>query len=376
MMVHIQVTEASSAILENAMTAVLGVTPGYVLIATVSQPAAATPKIVTANIANADAEAAGRIAQRIVPDNIVSGLALYGFKNSSFISIGVTACVPGFALVSTDCRPCAVGYYCEGGTEPSKGCDVGTFSLSRATSFSSCWEAEFVILSARFLTQDLDRSVVNETEKRFRSALINLLSVTGVPADAIVVGAKKQYTQRRAFAELILYTSRRSGITQVDAGIAVVPGSSPTVADRIKSYLNQQLKLEGLPPAMTLSLTITGEGAVARGSSSVWLIAGLVIGCCVTAFLVSSYLLSRVKTEAEEERQLRIKMEELRERFGITLQEGFVLNTEAGKVLMRSCVPRGRNLAEMTVVRRSYLESAAHLALLEVCHTKTRKDSF
>ena len=59
---------------------------------------------------------------------------------------------------------------------------------------------------------------------------------------------------------------------------------------------------------------------------------------------------------------LQSKMEELREKFGITMREGFALSTETGHW---RCI-RASALAEMTVVRRSYLESAARLSLLEV----------
>jgi hypothetical protein len=151
--------------------------------------------------------------------------------------------------------------------------------------------------------------------------------------------------------------------------MAVPPELVPATMERIKSGLNQQLKLQGLPPATILSLTITGTArdAATGGTSSLVLIASVVSACCVTVCLVGCCLWARAKAEAEEERVLRIKIEELRVQLGITLREGFVLNTETGTAFVRSCAPRARNLAEMTVVRRSYLEAAARLALLEVC---------
>jgi hypothetical protein len=362
--IPIKISETSSAMLQSAMASVVGVQPGYVLVASVSQPAAATPRLVTANVASADADAAGRIAQRIVPDAIVSGLALNGFPNASFVSVGVTGCVPGYELISSVCKPCMPGYYCVGGSAPSQGCGVVAYSFSSANSSASCWTADFILVVATMSTQDLSKDVMKIADKLFLSALI---SAAGVPGDTIKLNFRLGASERRSHASFMRYLSRRFSLAQIRFGIAVIPDTGPAIADRIKSDINQQLKLQGLPSITIVSIVVTGTGATAGGTSSVVLIASVVSACCVTVCLVGCCLWARAKAEAEEERVLRIKIEELRVQLGITLREGFVLNTETGTAFVRSCAPRARNLAEMTVVRRSYLEAAARLALLEVC---------
>ena len=359
-MISNSVTESSAESLRDTIAAVLGVKLETVFVAEVSQPGTTTPKVVTTNIASEGAKAAGKLAQSIVPAALISSLVQHGFADSVFISATVTACVPGFELVSSVCEPCPVGYYCVGGTKPSEGCNAGYFSASRANSSESCWAADFVMLSVSISFPDSrpETSITNTSlDKTFRLALA---AAAQVPLDSVVVNAKKQRPSRR-YDEI-----------SFKAGIAVIQGTGPEVAERVKLNLNQQLQLRDIPPATLQSLTVTGGGAPVSGAySSLGIIVGLVIGSCVavTACLIAPYLASKAMVESEEERLLRTTMQALREHFGITLQDGFALSTETGAMLTARrwrCTRRTKKLAEMVVVRQSYLESAARLALLEV----------
>ena len=207
-------------------------------------------------------------------------------------------------------------------------------------------------------------SNVSTLDQIFRSALA---AAARVNMDTVVVNAKGQRP------------SRRNEEASFNAGIAAAQGTGLEVAERVKSGLNLQLQLRGLPPASLKSLTVTGGGAAAAGGySSVGLIVGLVLGCCLAASvcLIVPYMWSKARVESQEERLMRCTMLALRERLGITLREGFVLSTETGAVLTTRhwcCASRARKLADMTVVRRSYLESAARLALLEVALSALRR---
>ena len=342
------VTDNTAILFQNAMAEVLEVQPGYVFLASVSRPASATPNIVTIYIASQNAEAAGMLAQPVVSGALTTGLAQYGFPDTTFISIGATACIPGYALVSSVCQPCAVGYYCVGGTEPSKGCDVGFFSFSKANSSSSCWAADFIILEAVMSSSDFKGKFLNDTiNEKFQLALA---TVAQVRPDSVVV---KSMTE---------FTTRRSEQTTLNAGIAILPNTGPEVAERIRSNLNMQLQMEGLPNATITSLTITGGHGSAEVGSSLSLILGLVIAFCIIVCMVGSCLCTNSKSESREEKLLQSKMEELREKFGITVREGFVLSSETRHWRFATA----RAWAKMTVLRRSYLEAAARLALLEV----------
>ena len=342
------ITDNAAVLLQSAMAEILELQPGYVFLASVSQPVSATPNVVTIYIASQNAEAAGMLAQPIVSDALTKGLALYGFPDTTFISIGVTACIPGYALVTSVCQPCAVGYYCVGGTEPSKGCDVGFFSFSKANSSSSCWAADFLILEAVMSSSDFKGKFPNDTiDEKFQ---LVLAKVAQVPPDIVVVNSMTEFT------------TRRSEQTTLNAGIAILPNTGPEVAQRIQSNLNTQLQMEGLPTATIASLTITGDHVSAVVGSSVSLIVGLVIACCITVCMVGSCLCTNSKSASQEEKLLQSKMEELREKFGITMRDGFVLSSETRQW---RCT-KARAWADMTVVRRSYLEAAARLALLEV----------
>ena len=350
------ITDNTANLLQNAVADVLGVQPGYVYLASVSQPASAisasvtqsAKETVTTYIASRNAEDAATLGQIAISETLTEGLALYGFPDTTLTSIGVTACIPGYALVASVCKPCAIGYYCVGGTEPPIQCAVGCFSLTKANSSSACWEADFVLFTAVMSSSEFNGEFSNATiDQKFQLALA---IVANVPHDAIVVNSMNDFK------------STRSEQTTLNAGIAVLPNTGPEVVKRIQSSLNMQLQMEGLPPATIISLTITGGGASTGGGLSVSLIAGLVIACCITLCMVGSCLWTNSKSASQEEKLLQSKMEELREKFGITMREGFALSTETGHW---RCI-RASALAEMTVVRRSYLESAARLSLLEV----------
>ncbi len=353
------VSERSLGALEGALAAALGVPRERVFVADVSQPGTAMPKVVTANIASDNAAAAGEITQSVVPEALMGNLARHGFADAAFLSVTVTACVPGFDLVLSVCEPCPIGYYCLGGTTLAKGCPAGYFSAPRANASAACWAADFVMISASLQLPDAWPAVNASLDKIFRAALA---AAAQVPLDSVVVNSIGQRGD----------SARRATQASFDAGIAAAQGTGPDVAERIRSDLNLELQRRGLPPASLNQLTVTGGAGAAGGVfSSVRLIVGLVVGfgAAVAACMVAPYLLSRAQAESEEDRLLRAAVQALRERLGITLREGYMLSTETGAVLSarRWCwAPRARRLAEMTVVRRSYLESAARLALLEV----------
>ena len=156
-------------------------------------------------------------------------------------------------------------------------------------------------------------------------------------------------------------------------------GTAGRTAAKIKAGLDLQLQLQGLPTVTLLFLTYTGPGYDSgEGGTSVAMVAGLVVCCCVvTACLAYPLLLSKTRVESEEDKQVRCTMEALRSRLGITLREGFMLSTETSAVLgCGRCWPSiAGKRAETVVVRSSNLEAAARLALLEVISIIIGNDS-
>ena len=355
-------TDAATVTFQNTVASLLGVNNGYVLLSAISQSASATSTSIVVNIANADADSAAKLAKSIDSNTFVAGLAVNGFPNCSLKSVAVTACLPGYELVSSICKICTAGYYCVGDSAPSKPCPVGYFALPGANASAMCKLMDFVIVTAVIQLSGViagtsgENDLAETIEDKFQNSLA---TVANVAPETIVVTISTQF--RRS----------ASNSVQLSAEIAVPLDTAASVAGRIsREGLNKQLQQQGIPQVSQVSVTATGVSA--SGGSSVALIIGVVVGCfaAIVVSITAVYLSSKSLTESDDDRLLRSAMEKLRKRLGITIEDGFVLSTEtvtAFQFRFGKWASKTRKSIETTVIRRSYLESAARLSLLQVC---------
>jgi hypothetical protein len=124
------------------------------------------------------------------------------------------------------------------------------------------------------------------------------------------------------------------------------------------SSLNRDLAAQGLPECTTLNAAIE-DPPVETTQVSTIAVVGLSLGGSILLLGCLRYIVMQAaqKTHTEEERMLIGKMAELRKRFKISRDDGFLLSSEdAPWLVWRS--------GGYIVVKRDYLEAAARLALL------------
>jgi hypothetical protein len=136
------------------------------------------------------------------------------------------------------------------------------------------------------------------------------------------------------------------------------PAAASALKERLNGpALNVQLLRRGLPSGTLLSVVVR---EVAQTSSvSVGLILGFAIAGAVLLFMVGGLALSHTLRDVSspEERQLRHALTVLRQQLGITVQDGYVLSSEA--------VPWSWRGREVVHIQRSHAEAAARLCLFQ-----------
>jgi hypothetical protein len=119
-----------------------------------------------------------------------------------------------------------------------------------------------------------------------------------------------------------------------------------------------QLQRRGLPSGTLLTVEVRKE-AQASSDSAIGLILGFAIAGAVLLCAVGGLALSQTLRDvaSPEERQLRHALMVLRQQIGITVQEGYVLSSEA--------VPWGWRGWEVVHIQRSHAEAAARLCIFQ-----------
>jgi predicted outer membrane repeat protein len=262
----------------------------------------------------------------------------------------LSSCPAGYDLLSAlqQCRTCPTGYYCPGGYAIP--CPSGQFSKSGSNSSSACMSALFVSISVSLpIRKDNFTEIAQEN-------FVTALSLTAnVESDSVIVESVNEMRRRGAVSLLI------------DSQIAVKDfAAASSVASRLSSEnLNRNLISQELPQAAILSIglptTITKDG-----SNMYVVIIAVTIGGSLFLSLAIAFLFRRI--ESDEERELRLTIDHLRSRLKIMPVHGFLLSTESRMSIRCGNITnlcRRRN-EDVVVLQRSYLEAAAHLALLLV----------
>jgi len=121
--------------------------PAYVIVDSVQTGEISATTTVKSKIATADAQAAMTLLQSLDSRALDSEYDSLGFNGSSIISLQVSACLPGYELLSPQiCQLCPSNYFCSGGSAGSQACLAGTFSSPGANSSSECIPVVFIVV--------------------------------------------------------------------------------------------------------------------------------------------------------------------------------------------------------------------------------------
>jgi hypothetical protein len=272
----------------------------------------------------------------------------------------LSCCPPGYELLNTEgstttfsqvnqeCSLCPTAFYCLGGTTQRSACLQFTYSRPGATSSSACFPAVFVEI--KILIPMREDEVTLETKLLISQAIATACGA--VPAMVRIMQ--------------VLATRRSSGNSVVIVSDIAAADASAAEALRVKlttDSLNEQFASAGLPQGALISVTTIYPNAVNTALAvSASTIIGAVIGSCIAIGLVIvlvivSLRLTQKTPETEDEKAVRLKIRELRDRFGINPREGFYLTTES--------VPLGISREKVTFLHRTWLEAAARLGLMQ-----------
>ena len=367
-------------IFQNALASALDENPGYLVISGIVGD---SNTLVTSRIATVNAGKAATLVQNLNWDTVSKKLALLGFPNCTLAAVQLTACLPGFELLeSQTCQLCPAGYFCVGGSSGSTPCSSGYFALPGANSSTSCKPAVFVlvVISLPILASNFTSALQAKLQSAFAIA-------AGVPMESILVVAN-QGSQGRRLETSNAYTLVTAQIAVKDNGVAASISS-----DLNQALLNSIFASEGIPDCSLQSVTTTAPSPVVNVGITWPIIVGACVGTCVLVMIcsVAFFILRRV--ESDEERELRLTVENLRVRLHITSTEGYVLrhvqemssmflslillidfcrfsvfSSEISSVLptvFKHCWPWVTD-KNRVLIPRSYLEAAGRLHLMQV----------
>ena len=273
----------------------------------------------------------------------------------------LVGCPPGYALQARaqSCQACAALFYCLGGNIPQIACPANTFSPKLANSSHDCISASFVYFTAvlQIAVQYFDA----ESQRRY---IVSVAAAVRTTSDRVVIQSIASVARRTAAQSLGIEVS-----TSVAASDAA---QAKTIAAALEDgALVPELAANGLPYGTVQAVTL-GDGVQAGG---VGISAGGTAGLSVAAVVILGllwYLGSRVwlrsrRNESLEEQTIRLQVSALRQRLGLTNQEGFYLSSEA--------IPIWRSRTRTVIVLRTEIEAAARLGLAQDFDLK-RFDSF
>jgi hypothetical protein len=297
--------------------------------------------IVTSSIAADNEVDADDIARKMDRQAVQVALESQGFSGSDFVSLQMTACMPGFELSnSRTCQPCPERYFCVGGTNVRESCSSGFFSTARANSSKSCFQAVFVRISF-----SVPVSKENFTE-RFKAIFQTLVSkVAHVPIERVVLSSFKIQSRRTEF----------SGTVEVEIATDNAE-SAAAVSSRLSppDELNFQMIAQGLPTVSLNSISVTESVQSANNSISQWIAVGVILGSLVIMVPILVRVL-KPKGSAEE-RTLQRAISELLLRLEVTRKNGFLLNSES--------VPFWQSSKHFISIQKCHAEAAARLSML------------
>ena len=277
--------------------------------------------------------------------------------------------VSSFSYLVQRCSLCPASYYCEGGADSRHSCPDGTFSPPGSNASTKCVAVIFVFLSVSLplLPASFDESL----QQNFKQAVAYTCEVsTGDVVVANFAPAATTVTSGRSLGKaasrrILGYAHNSASVRrlstaasrlQVDSKIAArdLASADTIIHSLTQEVLNYQLSNHGLPNANILSVSVqsiaAGRGAefqttVIIGSVMCMLLLG------IAAFGLHLYLSG--KRESEEERELRLKVKEMRARLCIQRRDGYILSSEAAPLWGGA----------YSVLQAGHVESAARLAL-------------
>ena len=247
--------------------------------------------------------------------------------------------------IAQTCEVCPAGYYCIGGSASRAACPAATFSRPASNSSSACQRAVFIVISTTLgLAQS---SFTFEVQHRFEHALALLCGV----ADYQIM------IQSLSESRWSMNGSEGPGI-EVVSKVAV---SDLSIAKAVLSRIDQEALSAAISQVQLsqgklnyMTIDVSSESV----ASANWIIA---ISCTVGALMVLSTLavslwcLNR-KSETATERQLRIKVTEIRRALKITWKDGYAVGSE-GQTLFRRRV--------YIYLSRAQIEAAANLEMMQ-----------
>ena len=241
---------------------------------------------VTSRVATFDAKEAAILFQGLNASTVQSAFASVGLGSPTLISVQVTACVPGYELVTSQsnfqiCLPCPSNYFCSGGSNGRQSCPAGSFSAPGANASSFCNPVVFVVVATTLPISP--NNFTSNLQSKFQAAMA---ATAGVPLERVVVTGETE-SRRSADPQLLV----NSEIAAENAAAAL------SISQHLDlKTLNSNLQLQGLPACSSLSVTVP-DANVQQASGTYSLssvLGGSVCGVVlVVAGAVAGYFLSK-----------------------------------------------------------------------------------
>ena len=241
---------------------------------------------VTSKVATFDAKEAAILFQGLNASTVQSAFVSLGLGSPTLISVQVTACVPGYELVTSQsnfqiCLPCPSNYFCSGGSNGRQSCPAGSFSAPGANASSFCNPVVFVAVAVTLPISP--KNFTTDQQSKFQAAMA---ATAGVPLERVVVTGETE-SRRSADPQLLV----NSDIAAENTAAALSIGQHLDL-----KTLNSNLQLQGLPACSSLSVTVPdanvqqASGAYSLPSLLGGSVCGLVL---VVAGAVAGYFLSK-----------------------------------------------------------------------------------
>ena len=264
-------TDSSAVLFQKTLAYVVGKSPEYVSVTAVVQSLDGLSTVVTSNIAFSNAGDADLLANSILNQNQANfNLGFKEFDGCNLLTVQLTACIPGFELISQTCHMCPQNRFCVGGSVGSQICPTGTYSPSGSNSSNSCKPAIFVLISVSLpLSKD---NFTNQMQNRLRSALAltGTVDVMRVSILAITQAA----SQARRFAGSPSLVNCEIATDDVRAAAEISSKFDET-------DLNANLNLQGLPSCSLINVAVSDETQRSSGTVSLPLVIGVSVGCFI-----------------------------------------------------------------------------------------------
>jgi tRNA A-37 threonylcarbamoyl transferase component Bud32 len=227
---------------------------------------------VTSRIAVPDAQTASTIAQSFQSAMLNVKFTDESLASPTLISLQVTACMPGYELLSPPsqtCRQCPSNYFCLGGSSSRQACAAGSFAPAGANTSNLCIPVVFVLVSVSLPV--LLSNFTSVLQSNFQAALALTARVS---FERVVIIAINE-NRRVASAESMV----KSEIAADDSAAAA------TIRGRMDlTSLNANLVLQGLPKSSSLSASVTDVNSQSSLFSSAVSLA-TVLGASIGSFI-------------------------------------------------------------------------------------------